>query len=202
MQTDIIKRLHKGLAVTPDDYEWVAKVELTGQYYSTILAGYLNYLKALKGGGSSSADIKNARKVYLTMLGGGDFGNNYDWIAYAVYEAMKMFKEFVGRWETPFYELLVFSADPGLEIVVVHESYDQKSFFEVAYQNAEVYAKSSPPGADFAVCVFFLLFVVFVLNDVCPESRSSFLTIFADSRLSHKIAWLYIIKSKYQSFLF
>jgi hypothetical protein len=54
--------------------EDLAKLILTAQYYTTFLSALVNLDKALQKK-TSPNDIKNAHKVYLTLVGGGAFGN-------------------------------------------------------------------------------------------------------------------------------
>ena len=61
----------------PELWELFARLVLDAAYEATLLAGVIN---AAKPGGS--------RKVYLTMLGGGVFGNRREWIIDAIRHAL------------------------------------------------------------------------------------------------------------------
>lgn len=63
-------------------YHWekFARLILEGTYEATFYAGLINYKKT------------GSNKVFLTMVGGGAFGNEFDWISESILKALKKFK--------------------------------------------------------------------------------------------------------------
>ena len=53
---------------------------LEAAYEATICAGVLNSLRG------------NSNKIYLTLLGGGVFGNKPEWITKAIFRALKLYE--------------------------------------------------------------------------------------------------------------
>lgn len=61
-------------------WEKFARFILEATYEATMYTGLLNYEKT------------GCKKVYLTMIGGGAFGNNEDWIVESMFKAIEKFK--------------------------------------------------------------------------------------------------------------
>jgi len=57
-----------------------AQIVLEASYEATICAGILNYLKT------------GNNKIYLTLIGGGAFGNDIEWIINAIVRTLKLYK--------------------------------------------------------------------------------------------------------------
>lgn len=64
----------------PELWARFAQIILEGSYEATICAGVLN---ALRG---------NSNKIYLSLIGGGVFGNEKEWIVKAIYRALKLYQ--------------------------------------------------------------------------------------------------------------
>jgi len=62
-----------------DELEKFAKIILEAAYEATICAGILNYLKT------------GNNRLYLTLLGGGAFGNRIEWIIEAIEKTLKKY---------------------------------------------------------------------------------------------------------------
>ena len=74
---------------SPEKWEAFARLVLEAAYEATLCAGILN------------ARESGNRKLYLTLLGGGAFGNRMDWIMDSILRALSLFQ------------------DAGLEVLVV-----------------------------------------------------------------------------------
>jgi hypothetical protein len=57
-----------------------AKLILEASYEATICTGVLNYLRT------------GNKRIYLTLLGGGAFGNNIEWITSAIYRSLNLYR--------------------------------------------------------------------------------------------------------------
>ena len=66
------------------DWKELAKAILAGAYEATILAAYENSIRNPNEAGS--------RKVFLTFVGGGVFGNRSSWIEQAIVDACEKYK--------------------------------------------------------------------------------------------------------------
>ena len=75
-------------SATPDDWEPLAKIVLQGAYEATLLEGVRQGLAVTLQEKEQQSSTFTARflvpKVYLTLVGGGVFGNKHEWI----YDAM------------------------------------------------------------------------------------------------------------------
>jgi len=61
-------------------WEYFARVILEATYEATLYAGVLNM------------ENNNSNKVFLTLVGGGAFGNKEDWILESLQKAIRKFK--------------------------------------------------------------------------------------------------------------
>uniref|UniRef100_A0A7S2HIE1 ATP citrate synthase n=1 Tax=Alexandrium andersonii TaxID=327968 RepID=A0A7S2HIE1_9DINO len=69
----------------PSSWRSLAQLVLDAAYEATLYLGIENALR--------HPDAPGARKVYLTALGGGVFGNDMDWIIQAMARAFSKFKD-------------------------------------------------------------------------------------------------------------
>jgi len=66
---------------TPKLWERFSRIILEASYEATVCAGILNYLTT------------GNNKVYLTLIGGGVFGNDINWIVGAIQRALNLYKD-------------------------------------------------------------------------------------------------------------
>ncbi|MDX2505738.1 MAG: hypothetical protein QNL62_14855 [Gammaproteobacteria bacterium] len=81
-----------------------ARLVLEASYEATICAGILNYLKT------------GNNKIYLTLIGGGAFGNKMNWIINALQRSLKLYKH------------------AGLDVVIVSHGYSNSHVQELIHQ--------------------------------------------------------------------
>ena len=81
-----------------------ARLILEASYEATICAGILNYLKT------------GNNKIYLTLIGGGAFGNKMNWIINALQRSLKLYKH------------------AGLDVVIVSHGYSNSHVQELIHQ--------------------------------------------------------------------
>ncbi|KHD08656.1 hypothetical protein PN36_10435 [Candidatus Thiomargarita nelsonii] len=81
-----------------------AKIVLEASYEATICAGILNYL------------MSGNNKLYLTLIGGGAFGNDKNWIINAIKRSLHLYKHF------------------DLDVVIVSHGYSNSQVQELIHQ--------------------------------------------------------------------
>lgn len=67
-------------SISPTRWSEFAKLILDATYEATLCAGILNYMKT------------GNNKVFLTLVGGGAFGNDISWIMDAIHRALKLYR--------------------------------------------------------------------------------------------------------------
>lgn len=81
-----------------------AEIVLEASYEATICTGILNYIKT------------GNNKVYLTLLGGGVFGNKIEWIINAIKRSLIIYKNF------------------GLDVIIVSHGYSNMHIQDLIHQ--------------------------------------------------------------------
>ena len=79
-------------AVPEGNWEQLAKMILDATYQATIAAAILHFDQ--KYDQYKTAVAEPRQKVFLTLVGGGDFGNRNEWIADAINKAVKTYQRF------------------------------------------------------------------------------------------------------------